>query len=188
MKTSKNEKINPRIVKFESDNDLTDHYWSSINYFVGLIKSTELKAGLILSFYGFLLNFVYQSLVSNITLINGNYFLYSLLGLWFMSCLISIYYSIKTFIPHIEGKYDTNAFFFSDVVTKYGDIKKFSQMFCDLSLNDEELFDQLGQQVFINAKIASIKFKTVNLSFRFMAIGLALLLLILLYSFIIVVL
>ena len=38
--------------KNKHTNDLVDHYWGAINYIFGLIKASEIKAGLILSFYG----------------------------------------------------------------------------------------------------------------------------------------
>ncbi len=40
--------------------ELVDHYWGSINYVLGLIRASEVKAGLILTFYGILLNFIFQ--------------------------------------------------------------------------------------------------------------------------------
>lgn len=75
-------------------------------------------------------------------------------------------------MPRIEGKYDKNIFFFNDVISKYGDIKEFSKSFYKISLDQEELFHQLGQQIFINSKIAAIKFKFVNRSIRMLALGL----------------
>ena len=172
--------------KNKATNDLAVHYWSSVNYFVGLIKASEIKAGLILSFYGILLNFIYQNVEQTSVYLSGSVILYILLGAWFICCMISIYFSIRSFIPRIESKYDPNVFFFSDIITKFGDIKEFSDTFYNTSLNDEERYQQLGQQIFINAKIAAIKFKNVNLSFRFMAIGLALLLMLVLYYAIVV--
>jgi hypothetical protein len=84
-------------------------------------------------------------------------------------------------MPRIEGKYDKNVFFFGDVITKFGTIKEFSKTFYKISLNEEELFDQLGQQMFIISKITALKFKYVNLALRFLAIGLFIFLLVVVY-------
>lgn len=65
---------------------------------------------------------------------------------------------------------------FGDIVTKFGDIRQFSKTFYETSLDEEELFDQLGQQIYIISKIASYKFRNVNRSLSFLAIGLLLLL------------
>jgi hypothetical protein len=64
----------PGTTKFKNKHtdDLVDHYWASISYMQDLIKSSELKAGLILSFYGILLNFIYQGQES-IKDIEGSY-------------------------------------------------------------------------------------------------------------------
>ena len=45
--------------------ELVDHYWGSINYVFSLIKASEIKAGLILSFYGILLNQMFRVWVIN---------------------------------------------------------------------------------------------------------------------------
>ncbi len=154
--------------------ELVDHYWGSINYVFGLVKASELKAGLILSFYGIILNFIYQNIEMVIIQASTHFFLYILLGLWLLATVASIYYSIRCFMPRIEAKFDKNIFFFGDVITKYGSIKEFSKIFYRISLNEEELFDQLGQQIFINSKIAASKFKNVNRSIRLLAVGLLL--------------
>ena len=155
--------------------ELVDHYWGSINYIFGLIRASEIKAGLILSFYGILLNFIYRNM-EEVAAMGATYqFMYILLGLWVAVTIASIFFSIRCFMPRIEAKFDKNIFFFRDVITNYGDIKEFSKTFYKISLHEEELFFQLGQQIFINSKIASLKFKSVNRSIHLLAIGLFLL-------------
>lgn len=155
--------------------ELVDHYWGSINYISSLIRASEIKAGLILSFYGILFNIIYQNLGFVLELGSKYVFLYVLLGLYFMFTTASIYFSIRCFMPRIEGKYEKNMFFFGDVISKFGDIKEFSKTFYKVSLDEVELFDQLGQQIFINSKITALKFKNVNRSIFLLAIGLILL-------------
>ncbi|WP_373057163.1 Pycsar system effector family protein [Zunongwangia sp. H14] len=175
-------KIAPHVKNKHTD-DLIDHYWGSITYVASLIKASELKAGLILSFYGILFNFIFQNIdvVLSHFVSKNEIAIYFLLGLWFLSMVISIYYSIRCFMPRIEGRYDKNIFFFRDVISKFGDIKNFSRTFYNISLDEDQLFDHLGQQVYINSKIASVKFMNVNRSLRFLAIGLFILLIIVIY-------
>lgn len=161
--------------------DLIDHYWASIEYVSKLIQSSELKAGLILSLYGILLNFIYQNIPMVLEEITHDTALYVLLFIWFALTVCSMYFSIRCFMPRIEGKYEKNIFFFGDIVTKFGDIKEFSRTFYNISIEEEELFDQLGQQIYINSKIAALKFKYVNKSLRYLAVGLVLLLVIVVY-------
>jgi hypothetical protein len=165
--------------------ELVDHYWGSINYVFALIRASEIKAGLILSFYGILFNFTYTHVEEVILMASNYFFLYVLLGLWFVSTVGSIYYSIRCFMPKIEDKYEKNMFFFGDVITKYGNIKEFAKTFHQISLIEDELFDQLGQQIYINSKIAAQKFKYVNTSIRLLATGLGLLFIIALSTIII---
>lgn len=168
-------------IKNKHTDDLIDHYWGSITYVASLIKASELKAGLILSFFGILLNFIYQNIDVIFAHFTNTIVIDVLLGLWFLSTVVSIYFSIRCFMPRIEGKYDKNIFFFRDVISKFGDIKSFAKTFYRISLDEDQLFDHLGQQIFINSKIAAVKFKNVNLSLRFLALGLFILLVIVIY-------
>jgi len=170
----------PEIDKLEESlghrEELVDHYWGSINYVFSLIRASEVKAGLILSFYGILLNLIYRNLADVIAAADGGHLLiYLPLGLWVLCTATSIYYSIRCFMPRMETKFDKNVFFFKDVISKFGSIRQFSKTFYKISLNEEELFDQLGQQIYINSKIADIKFKSVNRSIYYLATSLILL-------------
>lgn len=163
-------------IKNKHTDDLIDHYWGSINYVSGLIKASEIKAGLILSFYGILLNFSYNYLEMVLAEASDKPFFYILLAAWFLCTATSIYFSVRCFMPKIEAKYDKNIFFFGDVISKFGNVKEFAKTFHTISCNEDELFDQLGQQIFIISKIAAYKFGNVNKALRFLAFGLLLLL------------
>jgi len=170
--------------KNKHTDDLIDHYWGSINYISNLIKASELKAGLILTFYGILLNFIYSNFQTVMEDIQDLLGFYILIGLWFICTLISIYYSVRCFMPRIEAKYDKSIFFFGDVISSFGNIREFSKTFYEVSLDEDQLFPQLGQQIFINSKIADVKFKNIKRSMQFLAIGLVLMnVLILYYAF-----
>lgn len=155
--------------QYDHTEDLVDHYWGSINYISGMIRSSEIKAGLILSFYGIVLNLIFLSYGKKIPNMFDDVLLgiFIIIGLMFMT--ISIYFSIRCFMPRLETKYEKNIFFFGDVVNSFGTIKEFSKTFYQISNDGERLFDQLGQQVYVNAKIAGIKFKFVNKSLFFLA-------------------
>ncbi|WP_223170128.1 Pycsar system effector family protein [Maribacter aquimaris] len=155
--------------------ELVDHYWGTINYVSNLIKASELKAGLILSFYGIILNFIYQSAETVLRSDANPTPLYILTTLWFLATVISVFYSVRCFIPKLEGNYDDNVFYFGDVINKFGTIKEFSKKFYDVSINEKEVFEQLGEQIYINSKIAAWKFRNVQRSIRFLVISLVLL-------------
>lgn len=172
--------IEPHVKNKHTD-DLIDHYWGTINYIFNLIKASEIKAGLILSFYGIVLNFMYQSMQTIMAEVENQVGFYILSGLWFCSTVLSVYYSIRCFMPKIEGNYDKSIFFFGDVISSFGNIREFSKTFYDISVDEDRLFDQLGQQVYINSKIAAGKFKNINLSLRFLGIGLLLMMFLIIY-------
>ncbi|WP_282135358.1 Pycsar system effector family protein [Seonamhaeicola maritimus] len=178
----KEENKKPLVVeKNRHQEDLIDHYWGSINYILNLVKASEIKAGLILSFYGIILNFVFKSLQTILDAVQNKTGFYIISSLWFISTVTSIYYSIRCFMPRIEGKFDKNIFFFGDVINKYGNIKEFSKTFYNISTDEDRLFDQLGQQIYINSKIAAGKFKNINKSLKFLAIGLILMMILAIY-------
>src|SRR5210317_1721097 len=121
----------PRFKNKHTD-DLVDHYWGSIGYLTNLIKASEIKAGLILSFYGILLNLIYQSSSEISASIKDNTSMYFLVGLWSILTMASIYFCVKCFIPRIEGNYGKNMFFFKDIISKFGDVDQFSKSFFEM--------------------------------------------------------
>ena len=115
--------------KNKHTDDLIDHYWGTISYLTSLIKASELKAGLILSFYGILLNFIYQGTENFSNDLTNDTILYILIGSWILCTSASIFYCVRCFIPKIEDKFSKNMFFFKDIISQSGDIKEFSKTF-----------------------------------------------------------
>ena len=168
-------------IKNKHTDDIVDHYWGSINYVANLIKASELKAGLILTFYGILLNFMYNNFQSVIESMTGTIGFYILLGLCFVCVVVSVFYSVRCFMPRLETKYDKNIFFFGDVTSSFGNIREFSKTFYEVSIDEDRLFSQLGQQIFINSKIADVKFKNIKRSMQFLALALLLIIILTAY-------
>ena len=133
--------------------------------------------------YGIILNLIYQSLDGVMENVGGDVGFVVISGIWFLSTCISMYYSIKCFMPRLESNYEKNVFFFGDVISAFGDIKSFSKTFYEISTDEDKLFDQLGQQVYINSKIAAAKFQNVNKSLKYLALGLIVVLALLAYYF-----
>jgi hypothetical protein len=161
----------------QTQEDLMDHYWYLITYIHGLIKASELKAGLILSFYGIVLNLYFQYIDELLTTSQYDWIVILFLAGWFLLTMISMYYSFRCFLPLILNKYNKNVFFFGDVISSFGSIEEYAQKLYQVSNNRKTLFSQLGEQVYINSKIAATKFGFVNKSVRFLAINIILLLL-----------
>ncbi|MEE9431047.1 MAG: Pycsar system effector family protein, partial [Melioribacteraceae bacterium] len=126
-------------------------------------------------------NFIYQSVETLFNDGTNSMILYILVGTWFCCTAISVFYCVRCFIPKIEGKFDKNILFFEDVITKFGTVKEFANTFYEISKDDNQLFKQMGEQIFIISKIASWKFKNVRIAIRFLAINLSLLLVVACY-------
>ncbi|MFD2916180.1 Pycsar system effector family protein [Psychroserpens luteus] len=161
-----------RTIKNKHTDDLVDHYWGTISYLTSLIKASELKAGLILSFYGILLNLIYQIAKNFSGKVSNDTILYILIGSWVCCTVTSIFFCVRCFIPRIEGKFTKNMFFFKDIISKFGDVKEFSKTFLNMSKDENALFGQLGEQIFIISKISDWKFKNVKRAISLLAIGL----------------
>jgi hypothetical protein len=84
-------------------------------------------------------------------------------------------------MPQIETNFDKSVFFFGDIISKYEPIKEYVKELEDVSTNRRPLFDQLGEQVYINEKITAAKFKNVNLSVRYLSFNIGLVFVFILY-------
>ncbi len=177
----KKEKGIDDIPAFDEGLDIVDNYWYLINYLRDLIKASEIKAGLVLSFYGLLINVFFQFSDHLIEVAGSDPFIYIFLALWFMFSVTSIYYSFRCFMPQIESKFDKSVFFFGDIIHSYGTIKEYVRKLEEISIKRRPYLDQLGEQVYINAKITAAKFRNVNLSIRFLSFNIGLLFVFILY-------
>lgn len=157
-------------------------YIETLKHLTNLNRASEIKAGLILSFYGLLLGVVFQYLTQIVSEIQTKYLFIAFLVSWIFLIAISIYWSFRCFMPHIEGKYKKNIFFFHDAITQYGDIESYSATFNEIASDGEQLYDQLGQQIFIHSKIVAQKIRDVNKSVKYLAFSFIPLLVLLLFT------
>ena len=102
--------------------ELVDHYWGSINYVSSLIKASEIKAGLILSFYGILLNFSYKFIEIILTSTPSKTLLFVLLGASFLCTLTSIYFSIRCFMPRSAATNVEKVFLRKEMISLFGSV------------------------------------------------------------------
>lgn len=152
-------------------------YWESIRHISELSRTAELKAGLIMSFFGLVLGVVFEMALNLESNFKPNALLIIIVGTYFFFVGRSIFYAFKCFLPRIETSFDKNMFFFYDVITNFGDIRSFSKQFHELLENDRDLYDQLGQQIFVHSLIASKKLGNVNKSVRNLAYSFVLMML-----------
>lgn len=167
--------------KFDAGLNPLDNYWYLINYLRDLIKASEIKAGLVLSFYGLLFNFFFQFSEGLFDSAAEDWVIYIFMICWFTFSVVSIYYSFRCFMPQIEDKFDKTVFFFGDILSGFGGIKEYVKELERVSTKSKPLWDQLGEQVFVNAKITAAKFRNVNLSIKYLSFNIGLLFIFILY-------
>ena len=148
-----------------------ENYWMQLQRLERLIRASELKAGLIFSFHSLILGFFFDRMEHLQQIFQNNIFFLILLFLWLIFVIISLFFSIKCFIPKLELKYDKNVFFFRDAVSRFGDIKEYRKKIIDVCNNQEDLFKHLSEQIHVESKIIDYKFKCVKRSIKFFAIS-----------------
>ncbi|WP_224490663.1 Pycsar system effector family protein [Robertkochia flava] len=146
-----------------------ENYWEQMERLERLIRASELKAGIIFSFHSLVIGVFFDRMeVLSETFHNSSIFTI-LVVLWLFIVFVSIFFALQCFIPKMELKFDKNVFFFKDAVNNFGDVHQYSKKLMNTVADREELFDQLGQQIYIESKIVDTKFKSVKKAMKFMA-------------------
>lgn len=148
------------------------NYWEQIERLERLIKASELKAGLIFSFHSLILGFFVDKTV-DFQHIFSTCSIFTITSIiWIFMVLISIFYAVKCFVPRIESKHANNVFFFGDIIHEFGDMKSYSKELIKVCSDEDELFKQLGEQIFVESGIINYKFKNVKKALKFLIISL----------------
>ena len=148
-----------------------NNYWEQLERLEKLIRASELKAGVIFSFHSLILGIFVDRLEYFQQLFQKSPILITLLVIWLLCVFISIYYCFRCFMPRMEIKYPTNVFFFRDAVRSFGDIEEYSKKLIDVCTDEEVLYTQLSQQIYIESKIIDKKFISVQRSIKFFGLS-----------------
>lgn len=149
-----------------------NNYWEQLERLEKLIRASELKAGVIFSFHSLILGLFVDRLDHFQALIDGQPVLIGLMSLWILLVLLSIFFCFKCFMPRIETKMKKNVFFFKDAAFGFGDIKDYTKKLIEVCDSEEEMFEMLSEQIYIESVIISRKFDSVQKSIRFFAASL----------------
>lgn len=148
-----------------------NNYWEQLERLEKLIRASELKAGLILSFHSLILGLFFDRLDQFEITFESNTIFIVLVSCWLLFVVLSVYFSLKCFIPRLELKYDKNIFFFRDAAHGFGNIEEYTKKVIEVFNNEEEFFKQLSEQIFIESIIIDEKFKSVQKSIKFLALS-----------------
>jgi len=149
----------------------SNDYWEQLERLEKLIRASELKAAIILSFHSLLIGLFFDNLGILGTSFGKSVIFISIVVGWLILGTISLYFALKCFIPQLEGKFNKNVFFFRDAAHNYGSIDEFTIKLIKVCDDEEELFKQLGEQIFIESKIIDEKFKNVQRSIKFLGLS-----------------
>jgi len=148
-----------------------NNYWEQLERLEKLIRASELKAAIILSFHSLIIGLFFDNLGMLESNFGRSIIFISLVSGWLLLGTISLYFALKCFIPRLEVNFDKNVFFFIDAAHKYGSIDEFTKKLIKVCDDQEELFKQLGEQIFIESMIIDEKFKNVQRSIKFLGLS-----------------
>lgn len=162
-----------------------NNYWEQLERLEKLIRSSELKAGVIFSFHSLILGLFIDRLGYFQEVFMGSTLLIILFCLWLLCVIISIFFCFKCFMPRIDSKNKKNVFFFKDAVYSFGSIDEYSKKLMQVCSSKEEFFIMLSEQIYVESKIIDRKFDSVQKSIKFFALSFIFVILIILFWIII---
>lgn len=147
-------------MNIEKKNRLAQDSLARINLW---ISHADQKIGIALLFQAGLVAFITTSkfddvrkiLSQNLDLIH--FLFYSSLVLFAYFIILAAFYSFKALFPKTTSNYDS-LFFFGSIINRSLDQYK-KEM---ISLNEEDVMEDLNTQVYINSQIANSKFKDIK--------------------------
>lgn len=145
-----------------------ENYWEQIERLERLIRASELKAGIIFSFHSLVIGVFFDRMEMMYETFHNSTIFAVLVVMWLLIVLVSIYYALQCFVPKMELKFDKNVFFFKDTVNHFGDVSQYSDKLKEVVADRDKLYDQLGQQIYIESKIVETKFRSVKKAMKFM--------------------
>lgn len=148
-----------------------ENYWEQIERLERLIRASELKAGIIFSFHSLVIGVFFDRMEMLYETFHNSTIFAVLVVLWLFIVFLSIFYALKCFVPKMELKFDKNVFFFRDTVNHFGNVAQYSQKLKETVADRDKLFDQLGQQIFIESKIVETKFRSVKKAMKYMGLS-----------------
>lgn len=89
----------------------------------------------------------------------------------FVSLVISMFASFMTLSPRLKGSGKISPIYFGSISVNFKNSDSYTKFLKENFNTDDKVTDALSEQIHTNSKIASIKFKWVSWSMRFLVIG-----------------
>lgn len=157
----------------------TDNLWKIYESINSWIRFSDTKAAAILASSGVILTIIFSNISKFFQLIGCNSLLMDFtivfVTIGAISGIISIIYSINCLIPRINVdkeniNYKDSVIFFNDINERYENPNSY---YTDVKkvLSDSNLDPHISQEIWINSKIASLKYKSVKWSIRALGVS-----------------
>lgn len=144
-----------------------NNYWEQLERLEKLFRASEIKAGVLFSFHSLILGIIADRVQTYKSDFAESELLLVMGFAWLSTVIISLYYCFKSFRPRLEIKYKKNVFFFRDAAHKFGTMEEYVNYLIQICGSETELYEQLGEQIFVESKIIDSKFKSVQNSIIF---------------------
>ena len=148
-----------------------NNYWEQLERLEKLIRASELKAGVVFSFHSLILGIFFDRMEQLQPVFESSNVFIVLCMLWIVCVLISIFHCFMCFKPQIEKKYDKNVLFFQDATHAFGDIEQYTDTVLRVFGSEEEFYRQLAQQIHVESKIITEKFRSVQKAINYFALS-----------------
>ena len=144
-----------------------NNYWEQLERLEKLFRASEIKAGVLFSFHSLILGIIADRLHTYYSSFGESNLLIALGVIWISFVIISLFYCFKSLRPKIEVRYKKNVFFFRDAAHKFGTMEEYVTYLIQVCGSEEQLYEQLGEQIYVESKIIDSKFKSVQNSIIF---------------------
>ncbi len=152
-----------------------NNYWEQLERLEKLFRASEIKAGVLFSFHSLIIGIIVERIHIYKPILNDSNLLITLGLIWILIVFISLYYCFKSFRPKIEARFKKNLFFFRDAANKFGNMDEYVDKLIQICGSEEQLYQQLGEQIFVESKIIDSKFKSVQNSIIYFGLSFVLL-------------
>lgn len=145
----------------------TENYWRILEANLEWIRYSDAKATGILTIYGVLITVAFTRILDILEVISTSWMLIGLTTTSGISSLIAIYFGFRSISPRLIQQHYRSIIFFGSIVQHSPDMQTFRKFSHEVLDSPEGLDNDLAAQIFINARIASLKFKNVSSSIRY---------------------
>lgn len=147
--------------------DKLENQWKIYQMINELTRFSDSKAAASITFNGIFYVLFFSSINGSNTFLSFSWLSIILAVLTFITSSISIIYSFLCIIPTLGSK-GTKSIFYFDHIAEHPKSIDYLLYSKQIYVKDDELFEQLSEQIYINSKIARKKFRNVNVSMRFL--------------------